>query len=266
MQQQVNDQVTIHYELEGPAGAPLVTCSHSLAADLELWDPQLPELLDAYRVLRFDTRGHGTSSAPPGAYTMEMLTADLVGLLDRLEIEKTHFVGISMGGMIGQVFGIHHPERVQSLVLCNTTSRSAPEMGPAWEERIQTAQTHGMSALAEGTLERWLSEDFRRNCPQTTERIRNMILSTPVAGYEGCCRAISNFDVTAELNRIDTPTLIIVGEQDISTTVSHAQAIHNQVRDSELLVLPKALHLTNVETVTAFNQALRNFLDRHSGT
>ena len=264
MQQRLNDEVTIHYEIEGPEGAPVVTCSHSLAANLKLWDPQLPDLRDAYRILRLDTRGHGGSSAPPGAYSMEMLAADVIGLLDRLGIETTHFVGISMGGMIGQVLGIRHPDRVRSLVLCDTTSRSAPEMLPAWEERIQTAQTQGMAALAEGTLERWLSADFQRDYPETTELIRNMILNTPVTGYEGCCRAISTFDVSDQIKQIGKPTLIIVGENDVSTTVEHARVLHNQIRDAELLILPKALHLTNVETATPFNQALRNFLDRQS--
>lgn len=252
--------VTIHYEIEGPATAPVVTFSHSLAANLELWDLQAAALGDSYRVLRFDTRGHGNSSAPPGPYTMEMLSADVIGLLDSLNIQRTHFVGISMGGMIGQVLATVYPERLQKLVLCDTTSRVPPETAPDWEERIRTAETQGMSALAQATLDRWLSEDFHRTHPGTTERIRSMIVNTPVPGYVGCCRAISRFDVSGSLKEVTVPTLIMVGEEDTGTPVSAAEAIKQQIKGAELVVLPKALHLTNIETVDLFNQVLLRFL------
>lgn len=259
MQARIND-IHIHYELEGPADAPVITFSHSLAAALQLWDPQLPELRNSYRLLRFDTRGHGSSSAPEEDYTMQMLSRDVIGLLDHLNIERTHFVGISMGGMIGQVLAVDYPQRLESLVLCDTNSRVPPEMAPAWEERITIARTQGMKALAESTLERWLSAEFQQAHPQITEGIRNMIVNTPVPGFVGCCRAISKFDVSTALNGVTTPTLIIVGENDSSTPVSAAEAIRDRINGSELLVLPKALHLTNVETADQFNQALLKFL------
>jgi 3-oxoadipate enol-lactonase len=259
MQARVNDEV-IHYEMEGPGEAPFITLSHSLATTLELWDLQLPVLRDKYRILRLDTRGHGSSSAPSGPYTMEMLAADVIGLLDHLTIRRTHFVGISMGGMIGQILARRYPERVQKLVLCNTTGRVPPEMNPIWEERIRTAETEGMKALAEQTLERWLSEGFRRNHPEITERIRNMILHTPVPGFAGCCRAISLFDFSRELSKIATPTLIITGEKDEATSVSVAKAIQEQIEGSELLIMPGALHLSNIETADLFNRRLADFL------
>src|SRR5208337_4428176 len=162
MQARVND-VVIHYEIEGPGDAPLVTLSHSLATSLELWDLQLPVLRGEYRILRFDTRGHGSSSAPAGPYTMEMLAADVIGLLDRLGIRRTHFMGISMGGMIGQVLACRYPERIDKLVLCDTTGRVLADTAPIWDERIRAVETGGMQALAEQTLERWLSGEFRRN-------------------------------------------------------------------------------------------------------
>lgn len=259
MQARVND-ISIHYEIEGPVDAPVITFSHSLAAALQLWDLQLPALRDSYRILCFDTRGHGTSSAPAEAYTMEMLSKDVIGLLDHLDIQRTHFVGISMGGMIGQVLAIDHPQRLESLVLCDTTSRVPPGMAPSWEERIRAAETQGMRALAESTLERWLSAKFQRTHPQITERVRNMILNTPVPGYVGCCRAISNFDISAALTKVTTPTLIIVGEEDSSTPVSAAEVIKKQIKGAELLTMPKALHLTNIETAELFNQTLLRFL------
>jgi len=260
MQARIND-ITIHYEIEGPADAPVITFSHSLAATLQLWDLQLPALRDSYRLLRLDTRGHGSSSAPAGDYSMQELSRDVIGLLDHLGIQRTNFVGISMGGMIGQVLAIEHPQRLELLILCDTSSRVPPEKAPAWDERIRTAESHGMSALAEQTLERWLSAEFQRTHPQITEHIRNMIVNTPVPGFVGCCRAISNFDVSQSVAKITTPTLVIVGEEDSSTPIVAAEAIKEQIKSAELLVLPKALHLTNVETAELFNQAIRRFLD-----
>jgi 3-oxoadipate enol-lactonase len=259
MQARIKD-VVIQYELEGPEDAPCVTMSHSLASNLELWDLQLPVLRDAYRILRFDTRGHGGSSAPRGPYSMEMLAADVIALLDHLAIRRSHFVGISMGGMIGQVLACKHRDRVEKLVLSNTTSRVPTEMAPNWEERIRAAEAEGMNALAQQTLERWLSEEFRRSRPDVTAKIRNMILQTPVPGFAGCCRAISNFDVSRELSKVAVPTLIIAGEKDEGTPVSAAKAIHEQIDGSELYVVPGALHLTNVETADLFNKKLVEFL------
>jgi 3-oxoadipate enol-lactonase len=259
MQARVND-VVIHYEMEGPGDAPLVTLSHSLATTLELWDLQLPVLRGAYRILRFDTRGHGSSSAPPGPYTMEMLAADVIGLLDHLAIRRTHFVGISMGGMIGQVLACRYPDRLEKLVLCDTTGRVPPETAPIWEERIRTAETQGMKALAGQTLERWLSAEFRRDQPDITERIRKTILFTSVPGYVGCSRAISTFEVLDELLKVAAPTLIIAGEKDESTPVSAAEAIQRQIEGSELAVMSGAMHLSNIEAAGPFNRRLVSFL------
>ncbi|MDR3569996.1 MAG: 3-oxoadipate enol-lactonase [Syntrophobacteraceae bacterium] len=260
MQACFND-VAIHYEIEGPEGAPFVTFSHSLASSLELWDLQVPALLDKFRVLRFDTRGHGSSSAPPGPYSIEVLTGDLIRLLDHLEIERTHFAGISMGGMIGQVFACRHADRLDRLVLSNTTCRVDPEAAPLWEERIRAAETKGMEALAPDILKRWLSDHFRRNQPELTRRIHDMIAATPVSGYVGCSKAIGVFDISQELHKACAPTLIIAGRLDESTPVSAATAIQERISGSELAVMPGALHLSNVEASELFNQALVGFLE-----
>jgi 3-oxoadipate enol-lactonase len=259
MQARVND-VLIHYEIDGPEDAPFVTLSHSLATALELWDLQLPALRGEYRILRFDTRGHGGSSAPAGPYTMEMMADDVIGLLDRLAIRRTHFIGISMGGMIGQVLACRYPDRLDKLELCDTAGLVPPEMTPIWQERIRTAETEGMKALAEQTLERWLSEKFRRNQPEITERIRKMILLTPVSGYVGCSLAISTFDVSHELSKVSMPTLIVTGEKDETTPVGAARAIQQQIEGSELVIMPDAMHISNIESAGLFNQSLASFL------
>ncbi len=252
--------IVINYEIEGPPGAPVVTLSHCLAATLDAWEFQVSALSGAYRVLRYDTRGHGDSSATPGAYTMEMLNDDLMGLLDYLNIRRTHFVGISMGGMIGQVFAINHPDRLAKLVLCDTTCRVPAKMSPVWEERIRIAETKGMKALADETLERWLSEEFRKKRPEVAQRIRETIIRTPVPGYVGCSRAISVFDVSSGLSKISAPTLIMTGENDLSAPVAAAETMNQQIHDSELLVIPCALHLSNVEGAALFNERLLRFL------
>jgi 3-oxoadipate enol-lactonase len=252
--------IVINYEIEGPAGAPVVTLSHCLAATLAVWEFQVSALSGSYRVLRYDMRGHGGSSATPGAYTMEMLNEDLMGLLDYLNIRRTHFVGISVGGMIGQVFAINHPDRLAKLVLCDTTCRVPAEMGPVWEERIRIAETKGMKAIADETLERWLSEEFRKKRPEVAERIRETIIRTPVPGYVGCSRAISVFDVSSGLSKISAPTLIMTGEKDLSAPVAAAETMNKQIHGSELLVIPGALHLSNVEGAALFNERLLRFL------
>ena len=259
MQARVNEAL-INFEIEGPASAPVVIFSHSLATTLDMWELQVAALRNSYRVLRFDTRGHGNSSIPPGPYTMEMLSADVVGLLDHLGIQRAHFVGISMGGMIGQILALRYPQRLEKLVLCDTTSRISPEMAPSWEERIRRAEIEGMTALAQETLERWLSEEFRQNQPEMTERVRNMIIYTPVPGYVECCKAISGFDVSRELSNVTVPTLIMVGERDPGTPVSAAETIKQQIQGSELVIIAGALHLTNIETAALFNQRLLSFL------
>jgi 3-oxoadipate enol-lactonase len=259
-----NDAV-INYEIEGAASAQVVTLSHALATNLGLWEPQMPALLrKSYRVLRFDTRGHGHSSVPQGPYTMETLAGDVIGLLDFLGIERTHFVGLSMGGMIGQVLAARYPERLEKLVLCDTSARVPPEMSPIWEDRIRKVEREGMTSVVQETLERWLSEEFRQKQPELTGRIRDMIVQTPIPGYAGCCRAISGFDMLADLPQIKASTLIMVGERDPGSPVSAAEEIKQQIHGAELFVIPAALHLTNYEAAEIFNQKLLEFLGEAS--
>ncbi|MEN6440807.1 MAG: 3-oxoadipate enol-lactonase [Syntrophobacter sp.] len=259
MQVRVNGRL-LNCEIDGPDDAPVVTLCHSLAANLDMWDPQVAVLRNSRRVVRFDCRGHGLSEVPPGPYTIGMMTEDVAGLLDVLGIRTTTFVGLSMGGMIGQVLAVEYPRYVEKLVLCDTSCRTDPEMAPIWEERIGTVESGGMAALVEGTLERWLTEDFRREKPDMTDQVRNMILRTPVAGYCECARAIGSFDVSAELGKISAPTLIMVGEHDPATPPAMAELIREKIPGSRLLIVPGALHLINIEAADFFNRGLLGFL------
>lgn len=254
--------IEINYEIKG--NGPWLTMSHSLACDLHMWDPQMPVLTKKFKVLRYDTRGHGRSSAPAGEYTLEQLADDVKGLLDALKIKQTHWAGLSMGGMIGQTFALKYPGVFASMVLADTTSRRPPDAAKMWSERIQNAQTKGMEALVEGTLGRWFTEPYRKARPDVMKRIGDGIRNTPVAGFVGCCHAISRIDLTDRLKEIKCPALVIVGEQDMGTPVDAARAIHQNLPGSELKIIPSAAHLSNVEQADEFNKAMIAFLDRAS--
>jgi 3-oxoadipate enol-lactonase len=251
------------YELHGKEGMPWLVLSHSLACSTRMWDEQIAAFKERYRILAYDTRGHGSSQAPAGAYTLEQLADDLKALLDQLGVSRAHYCGLSMGGMIGQTYALMYPGTFASLVLADTTSRMPAEAQPAWQDRIRTAETKGMQPLVEPTLARWFTEPYRKAQPQTMQRVGNLIGSTPVAGYVGCCHAIPKINLTARLKEIRTPILIIVGEDDPGTPVAMSKEIHENAPGSKLVVLPKAAHLSNIEQSAAFNRALDEFLKAH---
>ncbi len=256
--------IEIHYKIEGEG--PVVTLSHSLGCDLSMWDEQARALVArGYRVLRFDTRGHGRTSAPPGPYTFEQMAEDLHGLLGGLGIAETHFVGLSMGGMIGQVFALKYPEMVRSLTLCDTASSYPADAWPIWEERIRTVEAKGMEPMVEPTLKRWFTAPFRERRSDVMERVRSMLRSTPPAGYIGCCYAVPKINVTDRLGAVRCPALVIVGEEDPGTPVEMAREIHAALPSSEMAILRSASHLSNVEQPEEFNRVLLCFLDRVTG-
>jgi len=250
------NSIQINYELSGIKQAPVVVLSHSLACSLMMWDPQL-ELLEAhFRVLRFDTRGHGESSAPQGPYTLEQLVDDAIGLLDGLDIERVLWVGLSMGGMIGQGIALNHSNRLESLVLADTASIIPDEAQPVWQERIDAVRNQGMQAVAESTLERWFTPNYLKQNPPEIEQIRRQILATPVDGYIGCSEAIRRLNYLEELSAIRTPTLIMVGADDPGTPVAASEAMHSRIQGSNLVVIPDAAHLSNIEQTEIFNSSL----------
>jgi len=252
--------IDISYEVHGKESAPWLVLSHSLACSVRMWDPQIAALKDQYRILAYDTRGHGASDAPKGEYTLDMLADDLFHLLQELKIERPHFCGLSMGGMIGQTFALKYPGGFRTLTLADTSSRYPAEAWPQWQDRIRIAETKGMEPLAQPTLERWFTEPFRKSNPAAVDGIRKLILATPVAGYAGCCHAIPKINLTSRLKEIKCPILVIVGADDPGTPPSMAKEIHDNAPGSKLVMLPQAAHLANLEQPAGFTRALADFL------
>jgi 3-oxoadipate enol-lactonase len=252
--------VELAYRIDGaPHAAPWVVLSHSLACDHTMWDPQMEALRD-FRVLRFDTRGHGASEAPAGEYTMDQLAADVHALLDALRIDRFHFVGLSMGGMIGQQLALRVPLRMATLTLADTTSRYPLEARPMWDQRIALVRAQGMDALVPTTLERWFTARFREQQIETVARIAATIRATRVPGYIGCAWAISHIDLTARLASVGCPTLVIVGAEDRGTPPEMAEDIARAIEGARLEVIAAAAHLSNIEQPAQFNRLLRAFL------
>jgi 3-oxoadipate enol-lactonase len=258
--------IDIHYVIDDSTGGtgPWLTLSHSLGCNVSMWDDQMDVLTGRFRVLRFDTRGHGQSSAPPGPYTLDELAEDVHGLFAHLGIERTHWIGLSMGGMIGETYALAHPDVFESLVLADTTSKRPPNAREMWGERIRVAQTQGMPALVESTLARWFTEPFRAARPDVMARIGADILATPPDGFAGCCEAISRVDLAHRLHEIRCPVLVMVGDQDHGTPPEMAREIHRNLPGSQLVIIPDASHLSNVEQPALFNRAITDFLAAHA--
>jgi len=254
--------IQMNYELSGKKKAPMVMLSHSLGCSLAMWDLQLGTLEPHFQVLRYDTRGHGKSEASPGAYTLELLTEDAIGLMDALGLGKVHWVGLSMGGMIGQGIALYHPNRINSLALCDTTGKIPPEAQPLWQERLDAVREKGVESQVEVTMERWFTPSFLNSNPPMLGLIRKQFLATPKEGYMGCIEAIRKLNTLDRLSGIKVPTLIMVGEDDPGTPVSASEAIHKKISNSTLVILPSARHLSNVEQPEAFNTNLLTFLKR----
>jgi 3-oxoadipate enol-lactonase len=256
--------IDVHYTLDGPANAPVVTLSHSLATDLSMWDPQMDALRARYRVLRYDTRGHGGTDAPAGAYTLDQLADDASALLAALGIARTHWCGLSMGGMIGQTLALKQPQLFASLSLCDTSSRIPAEARPLWADRIKVAGAQGMEPLVEPTLARWFTAPFRERRKDVVGGVATMIRTTPPQGYAGCCHAISALDLTDRISAISLPTLIVVGEDDQGTPVAASKVMHEKIKGSELVIIPSAAHLSNLEQPDQFTAALTRFLAKNA--
>jgi len=253
----VND-ISVRYQVEG--SGPWVTLSHSLSCDLTMWDELAVALAPTFTVLRYDTRGHGGTSATAGAYSFAQLTGDLIGLLDALNIKRTHFVGLSMGGMIGQHLALSAAHRVSRLVIVSSTSRIPPESAPVWDERIAQAKAQGTGALAEATLTRWFTAPFRDARPDLMARIAALIAATPVAGYVGCIEAIRRLDVTDRLPGVTTPTLVVVGADDPGTPPAASEIIAAAIPGARLEIIPSASHLACIEQPEIFNRLVAGFL------
>jgi 3-oxoadipate enol-lactonase len=249
----------VAYRFDGPENGHVVLMANSLMSSHAMWDWNVPALTDRYRVLRYDKRGHGGTQTTPGTYSIAQLADDAVGLLDALQIKKVHFVGLSIGGMIGQQIGARFPERVYSLSLCDTASEMPPRS--LWEDRFATARKEGLAGLVDGTIKRWFTDPFVHRAPQDIEKVRQMILETGVDGYIGCGSAVRDMAQTTMLLKIKTPTLILTGRQDPACTVEQSIVLNRMIEGSKFVIIEEAAHLSNIEQPAVFNQTIREFID-----
>ena len=248
--------IEIHYEIHGSEGAPWLVLSHSLACSGRMWDPQVEAFKDSYRILNYDMRGHGQTEAPKGAYTLDMLADDVLRLMDSLKIKSAIFCGLSIGGMIGQTLALRKNPPFERMVLADTTHTQPPEALKQWEERIRIAESKGMAALVDSTMERWFTPAFRSS--PAAQKIAALVRATPVPGYVGCGRAIMGLNTTARLKDIRLPVLAITGESD--GAAPGTRHIGEPVPGAKFVSIPNASHIANVEQAEAFNRALREFL------
>ncbi|MCP9337480.1 3-oxoadipate enol-lactonase [Stutzerimonas xanthomarina] len=250
----------LNYRLEGPVDAPVLVLSNSLGTTHEMWDAQVPAFSEQFRVLRYDTRGHGSSSVTPGPYSIEQLGRDVLGLADALGIDRFAFCGLSMGGLIGQWLGIHAGERLTRLVVCNTGAKIGTD--EVWDERINTVLEGGEQAMRDmrdASVARWFTPDFAAQHPVEVARITQMIASTSPAGYAANCAAVRDADHRKQLGAIKVPTLIVCGSQDPVTTTEHGRFIEQRIANAELVELDAA-HLSNVEAEERFTRSVLKFL------
>jgi 3-oxoadipate enol-lactonase len=251
------DGCAIHVEVEGPERAPVLMLSNSLGTNLHMWDGQVAPFSQHFRLVRYDRRGHGQSDVPKGAYSMDRLGRDVLAILDQLGIDRINWCGLSMGGMVGMWLGANAPNRINKLILSNTSSYMA-DSAP-WEARIAAAREQGLAALVEGTLDRWFTKPFRERSPEAVEPIRQMFVATKLDGYIGCVEAIRAMDHRPLLPRITAPTLVIAGRHDPGTTLQAGEYIANQIPGAKLAVL-EAAHISNVEQPQAYTDAALGFL------
>jgi 3-oxoadipate enol-lactonase/4-carboxymuconolactone decarboxylase len=252
------NQLRIFYRLEGNEGLPVLVLSHSVGCDHAIWDPQVPELLPYFRVLRYDIRGHGATDAPSGDYSIEQLGRDVLALADGLKMGEFAFCGLSLGGAIGQWLGVNAGDRVKSLILANTSPRFGTLQG--WQSRIEAVRSGGMASIAEMVMQRFFSAEAIARRSASVANIRSVFLGTNSEGYIGCCAALRDFDFTGQLTQIKVPTLVIAGEKDVSTPwTGNGGVLAGEIPGACSLQLPAA-HLSNLESPRAFLAALFSFL------
>ncbi|MEP7208849.1 MAG: 3-oxoadipate enol-lactonase, partial [Casimicrobiaceae bacterium] len=249
--------VRFHYRIEGPAQAPALVLSNSLGTDLTMWDPQIAELTRHFRVLRYDTRGHGQSTASLAPYSVEQLGRDVLGLLDVVGIERAHFCGLSLGGMTGMWLAAHEGWRIQRLVLANTTARMAkPEL---YDTRIAKVRQEGVGAIVGAVIERWFTAPFIAEHPDAITPIRTVLERQGIEGYVGGCTAVRDMDQRASIATITRPTLVIAGTHDAATPLADGQFIAQTIPNARFVELPAA-HLSNIEAAPQFTAAVLEFL------
>lgn len=253
------DGCRIAWRFDGREDAPVLMLSNSLGTTMDMWAPQMAAWTQRFRVLRYDSRGHGASDSPPGAYSIDRLGRDAIELLDALGLEHVHFCGLSKGGMVGQWLAARAPDRLDRLVLANTAAYMAPPSG--WQARIEGILRDGMAPLAEASIARWFTPEFPVRAPEAVEPIRAMLLANNPAGYAGCCAAIRDMDQRPMASLNPVSTLVIAGALDPSTSVADGEFLATSAHQGELAIL-SAAHLSNVECPAVFADAVVAFLGR----
>lgn len=254
---EIGDGCSLAWRMDGPDEGPVLVLSNSLGTSLDMWDSQIEALSSHARVVRYDTRGHGASTVMPGDYGLDRLGRDVLSLLDSLHIKRANFCGLSLGGMVGQWLGVFAPDRVDRLVLANTSAYMGPPN--AWQQRMDLVRKDGMSAIADAVLQRWYTPEFLQDQPEAISRTRQWLLDTDANGYAGCCAAIRDMDLRPLSKLISSPTLVIGGSKDPATPPAHAEALADHIPNAELCCL-EAAHLSNIECPAAFTSAIAEFI------
>ena len=250
--------IDINYQIDGPDGAPWIVFSNSLATTTSMWDEQARELAGRFRVLRYDQRGHGATSAPVGRYPFDTLLADALALMDALSIGKAHFAGLSMGGATALGLAERHPDRFDRVIVCDSPCQSTPQSSAQWEDRIKVAQEKGMEALVEPTLGRWFPAETVARNPPHLDKVRGMIRATPVAGFIGCAAALADHDYATAIASVKRPVLFLCGEKDAPAPVM--KTLNEKLAGSRYVELPGAGHISNMDAPAAFTKAMRDFI------
>ena len=251
---------SLNCEIEGPEDAPCITLSHALANNLTLWDDQAALLRDRYRVLRYDQRGHGYSDAPPGPYSFDDLMGDVIALWDHLGIQRSHWMGLSIGGMMGYGLAQNFGDRLASLIACDSRPDAPPDYQVYFQYRIDTAREKGMEGLVEPTVERWFTAATVAANPPVLDRVRDMIRATNPVGHEGCCEALKTLAFGARLGEIKVPTMIIGGAADMGAPPDVLEQAARAIPGARHVTVEDAGHISNLENPPAFNRALEDFL------
>ena len=255
----------INIERSGNSSGPVVIMAHSLGCNLHMWDPQMTALEPDFDIVRLDMRGHRLSDAPAGSYTLEDLADDVIAVMEQLQIKQAHWVGLSIGGMIGQSLLLRYTSRFLSAVLCDTMSELPDGAMSIWQERIKKVETDGLSSIKQATLTRWFTSAFLEAGGPGLSEVADQLDVTTDAGYVACCHAISGLNYTGQLPSVNTNTLLIVGAEDVATPVSSSRTMHELLPNSQLVIIDNASHISNVEQVNAFNAAMVPFLHSAAG-
>ncbi|PSS51202.1 3-oxoadipate enol-lactonase [Enterobacter sp. FS01] len=253
----------LEYRLDGPEEAPVLVLSNSLGTTWQMWQPQMAGFTQHFRVLRYNTRGHGHSPVSEGGITLDSLGLDVIALLDHLDIERAFFCGISLGGMIGMWLNRHAPSRFPRLVVANTAAKIGEARG--WLQRATTVRQQGMTPVASTAADRWFTPAFRKQNPGIVQLLIDDLADTPTEGYAACCEALAAADLRAEVAAMLRPMLVIAGEEDPVTTLQEAEWLAAQAKQTEYVALP-ASHLSNVACPSEFNQHVITFLTAGAAT